>query len=115
MGILGMGEIGRAVAQAGLFFGMRVKGLVRREPAPQDKVANVTYLVGMEKLPELLSDCDYVVALLPSTPETRGLLTVDQLKSCAGRTIVINAGRGDLALTDEMWAEACDKGHLRVG
>lgn len=107
-----MGDIGSEVARAAQFFGMRVRGLVRHRPAKP--LADVEYFVGIDKLPEFLSGCDYVVGLLPSTPETRGLITVDQLQPCAGRAIFINAGRGNLAPTDETWAEACDRGYLRV-
>ena len=37
----------------------------------------------MDGLPELLSSCDYICNLLPSTPETRGVLNGDVFRHCA--------------------------------
>ena len=43
------------------------------------------------------AECDYVVALLPATPQTVGLLDGDALAACgARRATLINAGRGTL-------------------
>ena len=40
-----------------------------------------------EKLPELLSNCDYVCSVLPSTPSTDGLLDGDVLSHCRHKVL----------------------------
>ena len=40
-----------------------------------------------EKLPELLSNCDYVCNVLPSTPSTDGLLDGDVLSHCRHKVL----------------------------
>ena len=49
-----------------------------------------------DQLREFLGGCDYVVNLLPSTPETRGLLTASRLGACKDGAALINVGRGDV-------------------
>ena len=39
----------------------------------------------MDGLQELLRECDYVCSVLPSTPQTKGLLNGDTLRSCANK------------------------------
>ncbi|KAJ8301444.1 hypothetical protein KUTeg_020431 [Tegillarca granosa] len=51
----------------------------------------------VEQLPDLLENCDFICGALPSTPETRGLLSGDVLKHCQSKkSVLINVGRGDL-------------------
>lgn len=46
-------------------------------------------------LPDLLQNCDYIINVLPSTPDTIGLLNEDMLKQCAQKQpVFINIGRG---------------------
>jgi phosphoglycerate dehydrogenase-like enzyme len=46
-------------------------------------------------LPDLLQNCDYIINVLPSTPDTIGLLNGDMLKHCAQKqSVFINIGRG---------------------
>lgn len=40
-------------------------------------------------LPILLQKCDYLINILPSTPETRGLLAGDTLQNCKGNTFCL--------------------------
>ena len=94
LGVLGFGDIGRRVGEVAAAMGMRVWICNRRsgrlEPsdaamwereAPRDRVpAFVDRAFGAgDQLREFLGGCDYVVNLLPSTPETRGLLTASRL------------------------------------
>ncbi|KAG8227556.1 hypothetical protein J437_LFUL000656 [Ladona fulva] len=51
----------------------------------------------VDELPELLSSCDYVCNILPSTDSTKGLLGNGMLKHCYGKgTIFMNIGRGSI-------------------
>ena len=69
----------------------------------------VTDIFAIEDLGNFLSQCDYVVSVLPSTPQTRGLLAGDALSPCAARRpVLINVGRGDL-IPDEAIVHALDQ------
>ncbi len=92
LGILGVGDIGSAVARAAQAFGMTVWGLrTRSEPVP-----GVERVFTPERLDEFLAGPDYLVNTLPSTPDTRGLLSGDRLKGCKPSAVLINIGRGDI-------------------
>lgn len=50
-----------------------------------------------EELPKFLRACDYVVNILPSTEQTKGLLNGEVLKNCEEKKAVfINVGRGNI-------------------
>ena len=83
------------------------KGKVPR--ASDGKVARV---FGLDELPAFLASADYIVSVLPSTPDTRGLLDGDALAACAGRSpALINVGRGDL-ISEATIVAALDAGRL---
>ncbi len=90
MGILGLGQIGRALAELAAGAGMRVIG-TRRTPAP---VAHVERIFPPDRLDEVLREADYVVVLLPVTPATRGLLGERELRSMKPSAVLINVARG---------------------
>ena len=117
LGVLGLGEIGAHVARvmgpAGL--GMTVVGC-RRAPRADAAAASVSREYAIDELPAFLAACDYVVALLPSTDATRGLLDGDALAACvaggARPSVLVNAGRGTL-LSEATVSRALDAGWLR--
>lgn len=48
-------------------------------------------------LDDVLSNCDYIVNILPSTCNTRGLLDNNKLELCRHRkSVFMNVGRGDI-------------------
>lgn len=50
-----------------------------------------------DHLEEILHNCDYICNILPSTPNTRGMLDGDMFRHCEGRrSVFINVGRGDI-------------------
>ncbi|WP_342667878.1 NAD(P)-dependent oxidoreductase [Deinococcus marmoris] len=59
----------------------------------------------------LLSRADWVVLLLPSTPDTRGIVNAELLGRLKPGAWLANAGRGNLIVTDDLLA-ALDSGHL---
>lgn len=92
LGILGAGDIGGEVARAAKTFGMTVHGL-RSEAIAAPYVDKV---FGSDAITEFLASPDYLVNLLPSTPQTRGILNGGILQYCGKNTIFINVGRGDV-------------------
>src|SRR5207237_8185019 len=71
--IVGLGDIGRAVARAARVLGMRVVGVSRSGRLVRE--ADRVYKVGQLAL--ALREGDFVVILVPLTPETTGLIGVD--------------------------------------
>lgn len=116
LGVLGLGDIGSEIARvASQGFRMRVVGC-RRDPTPResDAAAGVTRVFGLDSMPAFLAECDYLVSVLPSTPQTRGMLDGDVLAACASRSpapALINVGRGDL-LSESTILTALDQGWL---
>ena len=115
LGVLGLGDIGTCIASTfSRGFGMQVLGY-RRTPtmSDRDREAGVRAVFGIDELETFLSRCDYIVAVVPSTPATRGLLDGDVLKACTPRQpTLINVGRGDL-LSESTIVRALDQGWLR--
>lgn len=97
IGILGIGQIGQHLAKICKGFGLTVWGLSRRESSLENRCAYVDVFRTTERLNDLLENCDYICNVLPSTPETRDLLSGDVLKACScKKSIFINVGRGDV-------------------
>ena len=98
--VLGCGDIGRCIAAAAKAFGMRTIGYTRTPRGEDDKKQG-----GVDEytthLSHALQSADYVVSALPSTPETRGLLSGEALaiasKNKGGKCpVFLNVGRGDI-------------------
>jgi len=99
LGVLGLGDIGTHIAGTMHHaFRMRVIGCRRRAlRSPSDQAAGVEEVFSIGELPRFLKECDYIVSVLPSTPQTANLLGADALAPCAARKpTLINVGRGDL-------------------
>jgi phosphoglycerate dehydrogenase-like enzyme len=92
LGILGVGDIGRVVAGAAKALGMTIWGLRSRPEA----VEGVDRIFPPDQLDEFLAGPDYLVNTLPSTPDTRGLLSGETLSKCRPSAVLINIGRGDV-------------------
>ncbi len=89
--ILGMGELGRATAQALVGLGFDVMGWSQSGHA----AAEVPMLPG-PRLPEALARAEILICLLPDTAGTRNLLDAARLALLPKGATVINAGRGTL-------------------
>lgn len=90
LGILGLGSVGKEIAKRGKQFGMRVLG-VKRTPEP---VENVDQVFGPKDLGIMIPMVDYLIVILPLTPETHHLLGERQLGLLKEGTTLINIGRG---------------------
>ena len=75
LGILGLGAIGQEVARIAAALNMRVIGTKRR-PAP---MANVAEVLPPERTDEVLAQSDFVLLLLPATPETDNFIDAGRL------------------------------------
>jgi phosphoglycerate dehydrogenase-like enzyme len=70
LALIGLGNIGRAVARRAMAMGMRVIG-VKRSP---DSVPGVEHVLGPDQLHEVLCEADFVVLAVPLTGETWGMI-----------------------------------------
>lgn len=92
LGILGLGEIGQEVARIAAALGMRVIGTKRR-PQPMAHVAEV---LPPERTDEVLAQSDFVLLLLPATPQTDSLMNAERLGKMKPGAWLLNFGRGHL-------------------
>lgn len=99
LGILGMGRIGMALARrAALGFGMRVL-YNNRSVVPESELGALAGQVHYVARDALLREADFVVSVVPSTPETKHLLGAEAFAMMKPSAIVINGSRG--AIVDE--------------
>ena len=93
--IVGLGDIGRDIARAARGLGMRVLGVSRRGRP----VREATRMYSVAAMTRALREADFVVLLLPLTPETRGIIGADALAAMKSTAWLINIARG--AVVDE--------------
>ena len=93
MGIVGHGDIGRAIARRAKAFGMKVLA-VRRDVSPRAGDEDVDQIFANADLHKMLPLCDYVVAAAPLTPQTRHMLSTAEFAAMKASAIVMNVGRG---------------------
>jgi glyoxylate/hydroxypyruvate reductase A len=95
LGVMGLGHIGKAVAQEARDAGMRV---VSWDMAPAD-APYVERQFGSKEMPGFLEEADFVVLTLPATPATKNLVGRDFFKAMKKTAYLINICRG--AIVDE--------------
>ncbi|MFJ4133083.1 D-2-hydroxyacid dehydrogenase [Pseudomonas cyclaminis] len=105
--IVGTGDIGQSVAEFLVPFGVKLYGIAstEREQAPFIEVA------GLDQLGRLVGEVDYVINLLPNTPNTHDLYDAALFKQFKPTGLFINVGRG-VAVVDADLVEALKEGHL---
>ena len=92
LGVIGLGRVGKLVAQRALAFGMR---LLAYDPfvAPERGRQMSVDLVTLERL---MADSDFVTIHLPKTPETVGLLDRELLAQAKRGIRIVNTARGGI-------------------
>lgn len=93
MGVIGLGQIGRAIADRAHAFGMTVIAVDAHEVSPPAYVSQFWLLEG---LPELLRQADVVVVATPYTPETEGMLGLEQLSLMKPSAYLLVVSRGGI-------------------
>jgi phosphoglycerate dehydrogenase-like enzyme len=110
LGIVGYGDIGRAVARQAHALGMTVSALRRRAGGAGDGLADE--VVGPERLLDLVRRSDYVVVAAPITPDTRGLVGRDAIAAMKPTAVLVNVGRGPV-VDEAALLEALQAGRIR--
>jgi len=106
--VLGLGQMGRAVALRLASNGYRVSGW-SMHPA---SLPGVRTLAGEAALPKLLADAQVLLNLLPLTPATRGLIDARLLARLPRGASVVNLARGAHLVEADLLA-ALASGHIR--
>lgn len=109
IGVMGMGELGRAALDVLGPFGFPLSGWSRTAR----EIAGVACFAGKDQLDAFLMQADILVCLLPLTVETRGILCRETFAKMPVGSAVINAGRGGHLVADDL-IEALDQGQLRA-
>ena len=90
--ILGPGAIGSEIGRLLQAFGVTTIGCNRSGRASESMDETIKF----EALLDRLGEADFVISVLPSTPETKGLLTEGHFKAMKDNAVFMNFGRGDL-------------------
>ncbi|MCH3921661.1 hydroxyacid dehydrogenase [Limosilactobacillus sp.] len=88
LAILGLGHIGKVIAQLTQPLGMKV---VAYDPYAKQQTIPI-----IPRLADALSQADFVSINMPLTPETQNLITLDELKKMKSSAYIINSARGGI-------------------
>jgi len=109
IGIIGLGGIGRALAQKARCFEMQVIGMTRQA---HDLSHYVDELLLPDQLPKLLSESDFVVVCVPITPETEGLIGETELRQMKETAYLIDISGRDRLYDYQAVARALREGWI---
>jgi glyoxylate/hydroxypyruvate reductase A len=107
IGIMGLGMIGQAVAALLVTMGFKVHGWSQTRKI----LPGVNSYVGEAELNAFLQNTEILVAVLPSTVATVGLIDARLLEQLPRGAFLINVGRGDLIREGDL-LDALDREHL---
>ena len=99
LGVVGMGNIGRAIAKRGHGFEMEVIGVDINEVPKPDFVTELRLLDGLD---DLMQRSDVVAVAAPITPETAGMLGPEQLRLMKPTAHLIVVSRGGIIDEDTL-------------
>ena len=103
MGIIGFGNIGQKVADMATTFGMNVLASARTR-SDQSRRKNFRWV----ETRDLLQQSDVVSIHCPLTPETKGLINSQSLRSMKKSAFLLNTSRGPIVVDDDL-AEALNE------
>lgn len=107
VGVLGLGQIGSELARMLQSMGFDVAGWSR---TPK-KIEGVTCLAGPDGLEQILQRSEILVSVLPPTKDTNNLLNRARLSSMQRGSFLINMGRGEVFVDEDLLALLND-GHI---
>jgi len=106
-GVIGLGRIGKLVAQRAMAFGMKV---VAYDPFVSDEMAR-RMNIDLLDLESLLATSDFVTIHVAKTPETIGLINAERLAKAKKGIRIINVARGGIVVEADL-ADAIKSGHV---
>lgn len=105
LGIVGLGAIGKKVAEAASSLGMEISGY---DPFFSGSLENVTIY---DDIKEMLAGCDYVTIHVPATDSTKGMFGSDLFDSMKKSAVLLNFSR-DKLVNESQLLEALDAGKI---
>jgi phosphoglycerate dehydrogenase-like enzyme len=96
LAIVGAGRVGRQVAAAGRFFGMRVVAMVAKIRPDQATSFGLDAVYPREDLSAMLSEADVLVLSVPHTPETENMIDARAFQALKPGAVFINIARGQV-------------------
>lgn len=108
LGVIGLGAIGRLVAEAAVDLGMKVIGYDPFLPEDAELKPGITV---NNNLDEIFPVADYITLHVPLTPETKGLVCADTIAKMKDTVRILNFARGDLAVSADI-VDALENGKM---
>ena len=110
VGVVGLGAIGAAVANALIDLGCEVMGYdpylsINAAWSLDRRIEHVT------DLGEMLAHCDFVTLHVPATDATRGMISAEAIARMPRGAVLLNFAR-DALVDEQALAEALDDGHI---
>jgi len=112
VGIVGYGDIGRAVAARARALGMKVLAVKRRASPLGGADPLVEQVFSPERRTEMLPRCDYVVVAAPLTSETRGMIGEAEFAAMKPTAVIVNVGRGPV-INEQALVNALTSGRIK--
>jgi len=107
LGIVGVGAVGRAVAQRARGFGFTIIATYRQPPAEPDPA------LPHVPLEQLFAEADAIILAASLSESSRGMVDHRVLSLAKPGTILVNVGRGALVVEDDL-ADALDRGTIGI-
>ncbi len=112
LGIIGYGDIGRAIAERARTFGMMVLAVKRHASTSQNADPLIAQTYTPDRLLEMIPRCDYIAVAAPLTSETRGMVGEAEFAAMKPTAVVINVGRGPI-INEAAMISALSNGRIR--
>lgn len=115
LGIVGLGDIGIALAERASAFGLQLYSIARDRRRPA--IARRASELGVRMVPDLLAlaaSCDIVSFHVPAHPSTKGMINREFLAALRDGATVLNTSRGEI-VDDAALVEAMNERGIRAG
>ncbi len=105
LGVIGMGRIGSGVAKRAMAFDMNV---IAYDPyINEDRAKDLGVTVGT--LEDVITHSDFITVHMPLTPDTKGMIAMEQMKKMKKGVRLVNCARGGIIVEEDL-AEAVKQG-----
>ena len=111
LGVIGMGRIGSQVVKRAKAFEMDV---IVYDPYITEETADELG-VRITTLEDLIENADVMTIHVPLTPETKGLISKEQLNQMKDNAILINCARGGIINEEDLYEVLKERPELKVG
>ena len=108
LGVIGLGAIGRLVAEAAVDLGMSVIGYDPYLPENAELKPGITVNTNLD---EIFPVADYITVHVPLTPDTKHMINAESIAKMKNTVRIMNFARGDLADSDAI-INALDEGEM---